>query len=107
MMIVAEIADKMPSTAGIISACLIATAVSVGLELAHRAVAGAVFLLSLVMGGFFALGGYHESFVDGLLSEAIWRELGLPWVAASIACPLLPVVAVAALLVVRRSRPAR
>jgi hypothetical protein len=107
MVMVAEISDKMPSTEGIVVACLVAAGISVGLASAHRAIAWAVLLLALVVGGFFALGGYHESFAEGPFSEAIWHELGWPWVAASIVGPLVPVIAVAALLVVRRPRLAR
>ena len=107
MVILAEISDKMPSTAGIVVAWLVAAGISVGLAAAHRAIAWAVLLLALAVGGFFALGGYHESFVEGPFSEAIWHELGWPWVAASIVGPLLPVIAVAVVLIVRRPRLGR
>jgi hypothetical protein len=107
MVILAEIADKMPSTVGIVIACLVAAGICVGLAWSHRAIAWAVLSLALVVGGLFAVGGYHESFVEGPFSDAVWSELGWPWVAASIVGPLLPVTAVAALIVVRRPRLAR
>ena len=107
MVILAEIADKMPSTAGIILTCLVAAVIGVGLARSHRAVAWPVLLLALAVGGFFAVGGYHESFVEGPFSDAIWRELGWPWVATSIVGPLLPAIAVAILMVVRRPGLAR
>lgn len=102
MVILAEIADKMPSTGGIVIACLIAAGVAVGLAWAHRMIAWTVLLLTLVIGGFFAVGGYHESFLETSFSNAIWRELGWPWVAATIAGPFLPAIAVAAVLILRR-----
>lgn len=107
MVIVAEIADKMPSTGGMVIACLVVVGVSVGLAWSHRAAAWGVLLLALLVGGYFAVGGYHESFAEGAFSEAIWSELGWPWVAASMAGPLLPAIAVAAVIVVRRPGLAR
>lgn len=105
MVILAEIADKMPSTAGILIACLIAAGFSAAIAWVHRAVAWTVLLFTLIVGGFFAVGGYHESFLEGSFSDAVWGELGWPWVASSIAGPLLPAVCVAAVLFFRHWRP--
>jgi hypothetical protein len=105
MVILAEIADKMPSTAGIVVACLIATGFAVVLACVHRAVGWMVLLFALVVGGFFAVGGYHESFLESSFSDAVWRELGWSWVAASIAGPLLPAMGSAAVLLLRPRQP--
>lgn len=71
MLILAEIADKMPSTVGIVITCVVAAGISVGVAWSDRAVAWAVVLLALVVGGFFAVGGYRESFVEGPFSDAV------------------------------------
>lgn len=102
MVILAEISDKMPSTGGIIVVCLVAAGFSVAVASAHRAVAWVVLSLVLVVGGFFAVGGFQESFRDASFSDAIWGELGWPWVLASIVGPLLPAVCVACVLLARR-----
>ena len=57
------------STASIVSACLIAADFAVALACLHRAVAWTVLLFTLVVGGFFAVGGYHESFPEGSFAE--------------------------------------
>ena len=75
MVILAEIADKMPSTAGIVIACLIAAGFAIVLAWVHRAVAWTVLLFTLVVGGFFAAGGYYESFIEGSFSDAVWSDL--------------------------------
>jgi hypothetical protein len=98
MVILAEIADKMPSTAGIVVICLVAAGFSLALAWVNRAVAWTVLLLALGVGGFFAVSGYHESSADGSFSDAVWSELGWSWVAASIVAPLLPAICVAAAL---------
>ena len=101
-MTLAEISDKMPSTLAVVLACLAAAAISVAIASAHRGRAWVVLVITFVVGMLFAVGGYHESFADGSFTDAVWRELGGPWVAASIVGPLLPASAVAALMVLPR-----
>ena len=107
MMILAEIADKMPSTSAIVVTGIVAATVSVAIASAHRGMAWGVFVLALTGGVFVAFVGYHESFVEGPFSDVVWSELGWPWVAASIVAPLAPVIAVTAFMVLRRRPLAR
>jgi hypothetical protein len=89
-----KLPTRWPRRRGIIVASLIATAIGFGIASTHRAIAWSVLLLSLVVGIFLAFGGCHAAFVENSFSDAIWSELGWPWVIASIVGPMLPVVAV-------------
>lgn len=102
MAILSEIADKMPSASGIVAVCAVLAATAVGVACLHRAAAWCMLLLAVGLGVVVAFDGYHESFVEGPFTDAIWDELGWPWVLASIGGPLLPAVAVIVFMVVRR-----
>jgi hypothetical protein len=107
MVILAEISDKMPSAAGIVTASVIASCVGGALAWSHRAAAWVVLSLTLLIGGFFAWAGYHAAFREGSFSDAVWAELGRPWVAASIVGPLLPAVCAACVAFGRRCQRER
>lgn len=104
MTILAEIADNVPSTPMIVLACFVAAALAAGVASAHRALAWGVLILALGIGGALAVDGYRETRAGAPFAEAIGHELGWPWVAANVAGPLLPAVAVIAAMVVRRWR---
>jgi len=104
MTLLAEIADKMPSTGGILAVAATAAAVCAGLALLPRAAARAVLVASLLVGGRLACGAFDDAFVSGDLRDAVWRELGWPWVLADIISPLLPAACVGCVLFVRPRR---
>ena len=102
MIILAEVTDKIPSTAEIAVLYLCMTGLSVTVALVHRVVAWSILVMALMVGGFAAFVGFHASFAEDAFSDAIWSELGWPGVAWSIAGPLLPIATVAALMILRR-----
>jgi hypothetical protein len=104
MLVIAEIADKMPSSAAVAVACLVAAGVGVALAATHRAVAWTVLSLALPVGACLSAGAYRESLLGGPFSDTIRGELGWSWVAVSIGGPLLPAAAVAASMILRRLR---
>jgi len=100
--ILAEISDKMPSTAGIIAVALIAAAICSGIALTNRTVAWSLLGITLLVGCLLAYVAFDEAFVSGPLRDDVWRELGWPWVLAYIIGPVLPAVCVAGVLLLRR-----
>ena len=106
-LILAEISDKMPSTQAVITASLATAVLCTVLALLGREAAWTMFAIALSVGVFFAYGGCHEAFLEGSFSEAVWAELGLPWVLASVLGPLLPLCGVVSVLLVRHRRSAQ
>jgi hypothetical protein len=103
-MVLAEISDKMPSAAGMGAVCAVVAVACLGLAWVDRGVAWVMLVLAVVGGGVLAVDGYREARGGGPFADAIWTELGWPWVMASTAGPLLPAVAVGTMMVVRRRR---
>ena len=104
MFTLAEIADKMPTIAGMWPPFAIISIVLAAIAISHRWAALATVLLAGLLSAFFVWGAYHEAYLEGSFSDAIWRELGAGWVVNSFASSLLPFVAVV-LIVLLKWRP--
>src|SRR6266516_4474215 len=98
MELLGEISDKMPSVGDMLVVSLAAAVVCAGLALIDRKLAWAMLLVTLLVGGLFAYAGFEETFVNGPTRDAIWIELGWPWVLATIIAPLLPAGCVAGVI---------
>jgi hypothetical protein len=97
MLILAEISDKMPSTAGIIVVAVIVGVICGGVALANRIVAWSMLGITLLVGCILACDAFGEA-----LRDAAWSEMGWLWVLADIIGPLLPALGVAGILLFRR-----
>jgi hypothetical protein len=100
----AEIADKVPSTAGMILCAAAAGAVCAGIAMIHRIVAWSMLLITVVAGGLLACLAFADAFVSGPFRDAVWSELGWPWVVSDVLAPLVPSACVTGVLIVRRWR---
>jgi hypothetical protein len=106
MTLLAEISDKMPSISGILAIALAAAVVCGGIALVNRSFAWAMLLLTLLVGGLLAYVAFDEAFVSGPMRDAVWGELGWPWVLSDMIGPLLPAVCVALVVFFQRRRSA-
>ena len=85
----AEISDKMPGIAGLWHDMAV-IAVPFALGLIHRRLAWALLPFGMGLSALSAFMAYHEAFLEGAFSDAVWRELGAVWVINSIASTVLP-----------------
>ena len=104
MTILGEISDKMPTTWGLLVVPIVAAAICAGLARLDRKLAWAMLSITLLFGGLFAYAGFEETFLNGPMRDAIWSELGWPWVTASIFGPLMPAASVAGVMLWGRSK---
>jgi hypothetical protein len=104
MNLLAEIADKMPSVAAVLSTEILATAACASIAFVHRAAAWWLLAITLLVGGGLALAGADEAFVAGPMHVAIGGELGWPYVIATTAGPLLPCAAVVVVLMLHSQK---
>jgi biotin transporter BioY len=87
----AEIADKMPAIStmwfvmGVVSLPFL-------VGLAHRKIALVLLPVSAFLSAWLMYWDYREVFLEGVFSEAIWSELGFPWVFNSFAACAVPLV---------------
>jgi hypothetical protein len=58
--------------------------------------------ITLFVGGILAYEAVGDAFSHGPMRDAVWSEMGWPWVVADIIGPLLPAVGVAGILLFRR-----
>lgn len=92
----AEIADKEPSTIVILVAAMAFAGFSAGVASLHRTAAWVAFATTLAVGGWLACSACCEAFLDPGMRNA--NEMGWTWVAASVCGPLLPAGGVMAVL---------
>jgi hypothetical protein len=105
MIFLAEISDKMGSTSETVILCVCAAIGFGAMALLARAAGCALLLTSLIVGIVFAHIGFSAAFLEAAFSNAVWQELGWPWVIANTAGPLLPAVAVACVMILRKPKP--
>src|SRR5258708_3527747 len=106
MVMLAEIADKMPSIGDIVWVPMAAATVCAGVALVDRELALAMLSVTLLVGGLIAYDAFNYAFVSGPMRDGVWIELGWPWVLAAIFSPLMPAGCVAGVILLRRSRSA-
>jgi len=94
----AEIADKMLSALEVFVGAALATAACAGIARINRMLAWSMLAMTILLGGWLSYAAAAE-FVLGDLRDAVWRELGWPWVLATIAGPLVPAICVMFVLV--------
>lgn len=95
MLLVAEIADKMFSPLGCWSAGLCVSLPLLAIAAAGRWGAGVALFLALLLSGFLTYGSYREAWLEGAFSDAVWNELGWPYVVSSFGAAWLPTLLVA------------
>src|SRR5437762_251535 len=98
MHMLAEIADKMPSTGDIVVVAMVAAGMCAGVARVNRIVASSLFVVALLAGGCLSYEAFKEGFIGGRLHDSIWIELGWRWVLATIIAPLLPAACVAGVI---------
>lgn len=107
MMLLAEIADKMPTIVGLWWVMILVSAVLVAIAATHRYAALPMSLIGLALSGWLLYSDYMDSWY-GPLSDDIWRELGWPWVINLFASSTLPALAALVTCVIKwRARPDR
>src|SRR5256885_5765045 len=106
MTLLAEISDKMPSISGMLAIALAAAVVCGGIALVDRTVAWSMLFLTLLVGGLLAYVAFDDAFVSGPMRDAVWSELGWPWVLSDMIGPLLPAACVALAVFLQRRQAA-
>ena len=110
MTIFAEISDKTPSTPGTFLLAASATLICTGLAWTNRTACRVLLVITTLIGCLLAYLAIDDAFLSSETSfrEAIWSELGWPWVVGQILSPLLPAVGVGSMLMIwRRVDPSR
>ena len=93
MLLLGEIADKMGTIPEMwITMAIIAVMFAV-IACINRVVAWIMLILSIAVSGLLTYANINECWFDPI-SDAIWHELGWPWVISSLGSSLLPVIAV-------------
>ncbi len=105
MPLMAEIADKMPTIAGMWCVQALIAAAAFGVVIISRGiVCSLAFGVTLLFAAKLTYGSYHQAWLEHDFSDAVWDELGSAWVTSSLATPWLPFGAVLVALVVRSIR---
>lgn len=102
LVILAEISDKMPSTACMVGVSVASAGACAGLAAVSRVVAWVLLFLTALAGGFVAYAIAADALPPSPMRDAIWSELGWTWVCAGVAGPLPPALCVALVVLFRR-----
>lgn len=75
MILLAEIADKMPGVFGLWLPMFLVALPLIGLASINRYMAWVILLIAIMVSGFFVYVEYDDV-TNGVLAESIWREMG-------------------------------
>jgi hypothetical protein len=90
MIILAEIADKMPSIPWMWLSLGIIGTILAAIGLIHRFLAYSVFLIGLLISIVFVYLSYYDAFVDPTFRDAVHTEMGTIWIVNSLTSVLCP-----------------
>lgn len=101
MIVLAEIRDKMSTVPGLWGFMACVSVPLVAIAIIHRKGALAMLPVAAAVTGLYGWLAYHQAFLEGSFSQAIWSELGVVWVVNSVASACVPLCAVTAVVLLR------